>query len=65
MLENLHGRCARLWNSALGEIIPLPTIISQLKEIHSSLEKRDSAKTRQLMEDHVRYFIDQIKNQLL
>jgi len=40
MLQNLHGRCARLWNSALGEIIPLPTIISQLKEIHSSLEKR-------------------------
>jgi DNA-binding GntR family transcriptional regulator len=65
MLENLHGRCARLWNSALGEIIPLATIINQLKEIHSSLEKRDSAKTRQLMEDHVRYFIDQIKNQLL
>jgi len=65
MLENLHGRCARLWNSALGEIIPLATIINQLKEIYSSLEKRDSAKARQLMEDHVRYFIDQIKNQLL
>jgi len=65
MLENLHGRCARLWNSALGEIIPLATIINQLKEIYSSLEKRDSAKAGQLMEDHVRYFIDQIKNQLL
>lgn len=65
MLQNLHGRCARLWNSALGEIIPLPTIISQLKEIHSSLEKRDSARTCRLMEDHVRYFIDRIKNQLL
>jgi len=65
MLQNLHGRCARLWNSALGEIIPLPTIISQLKEIHSSLEKRDSARACRLMEDHVRYFIDRIKNQLL
>ncbi len=65
MLENLHGRCARLWNSALGEIIPLATIINQLKEIHSSLEKRDAEKSRRLMEDHVRYFIDQIKNQLL
>jgi GntR family transcriptional regulator, rspAB operon transcriptional repressor len=65
VLENLHGRCARLWNSALGEIIPLPAIINQLKEIHSSLEKRDSAKTRQLMEDHVRHFIDQIKSRLL
>jgi DNA-binding GntR family transcriptional regulator len=65
MLVNIHGRCARLWNSALGEIIPLTTIINQLKEIHSSLEKRDSTKTRDLMEDHVRYFIDQIKSQLL
>ena len=65
MLENLHGRCARLWNSALGEIIPLATIISQLKEIYSSLEKRDSVRTSQLMEEHVRYFIDQIKKQLL
>jgi DNA-binding GntR family transcriptional regulator len=65
MLVNLHGRCARLWNSALSEIIPLATIINQLREIHSSLEKRDSGKSCQLMEDHVRYFIDQIKNQLL
>jgi len=65
MLENLHGRCARLWNSALGEIIPIATIINQLKEIYSSLGKRDSDKTRELMEDHVRYFIDQIKKQLL
>ncbi len=65
MLENLHARCARLWNSALGEIIPLATIVSQLKEIYSSLEKRDSANAGQLMENHVRYFIDQIKNQLL
>jgi DNA-binding GntR family transcriptional regulator len=65
MLENLHSRCARLWNSALSEVIPIATIITQLKEIYSSLGKRDSQQTRQLMEDHVRYFIDQIKNQLL
>jgi DNA-binding GntR family transcriptional regulator len=65
MLENLHGRCARLWNSALGKIIPLATIIDQLKEIYSSLEKNDSDKARQLMENHVRYFIERIKNQLL
>ncbi len=65
MLESLHARCARLWNSALGKIIPLATIVSQLKEIYSSLEKRDSVNARQLMEDHVRYFIDQIKSQLL
>lgn len=65
MLQNLHGRCARLWISALGEIIPLDMIINQLKEIYSSLEKRDSEKTRKLMEDHVRCFIDRIKSQLL
>ena len=65
MLENLHSRCARLWNSALSEVIPIATIINQLKEIYSCLERRDSQKARQLMEDHVRYFIDQIKNQLL
>jgi len=65
MLENLHSRCARLWNSALSEVIPIATILTQLKEIYSSLEKRDSHKARQLMEEHVRYFIDQIKSQLL
>jgi GntR family transcriptional regulator, rspAB operon transcriptional repressor len=65
MLENLHGRCARLWNSALSNIIPLATIIDQLKGIYYSLEKNDSDKARQLMEDHVRYFIERIKNQLL
>jgi DNA-binding GntR family transcriptional regulator len=64
MLENLHGRCARLWNSALSNI-PLATIIDQLKAIYSSLEKKDSDRARQLMEDHVRYFIERIKNQLL
>lgn len=65
MLQNLHGRCARLWNSSLAEIIPLDTVINQLKEIYSSLEIRDPLKARLLMEDHVRYFIDHIKNQLL
>ena len=65
MLENLHSRCARLWNSALSNVIPIAMIISQLKEIYSSLEERDSAKARQLMENHVLYFIDRIKSQLL
>jgi GntR family transcriptional regulator, rspAB operon transcriptional repressor len=65
MLENLHSRCARLWNSALSNVIPIAMIITQLKEIYSSLEERDSQRARQLMEDHVLYFIDQIKSQLL
>jgi DNA-binding GntR family transcriptional regulator len=65
MLENLHSRCARLWNSALSNVIPFAMILTQLKEIYSALEKRDSQKARQLMEEHVLYFIDQIKSQLL
>jgi GntR family transcriptional regulator, rspAB operon transcriptional repressor len=65
MLENLHSRCARLWNSALSNVIPIAMILTQLKEIYSALEKRDSQKARQLMEEHVLYFIDQIKSQLL
>ena len=64
-MKTFTGRCARLWNSALSKMIPLATIIDQLKEIYSSLEKNDSDKARQLMEDHVRYFIERIKIQLL
>jgi DNA-binding GntR family transcriptional regulator len=65
ILENLHGRCARLWNSALSSLIPIATIISQLKEIYSSLERREAENAAKLMEAHVRYFIDRIKSQLL
>jgi DNA-binding GntR family transcriptional regulator len=65
MLENLHSRCARLWNSALTSLIPMPVIISQLSDVQTALEKRDAEKARQLMEEHVRYFIDHIKSQLL
>ena len=65
ILENLHGRCARLWNSALSVMIPMKTILDQLKNIYVALEKRDAEKVKQMMEDHVRYFINQIKNQLL
>ncbi len=65
MLENLHSRCARLWNSALSEVIPGPVIIHQLKEIYSALKKREAQRSSKLMEDHVCYFINHIKNQLL
>lgn len=65
ILQNLHSRCARLWNSALSGLIPLPHVIDQLKEIFSALERRDPERSSQLMEQHVRYFIDHIKSQLL
>jgi len=65
ILENIHCRCARLWNSALSESVPIPEIIRQLKEIYLSLKSRNCEKARCLLEDHVRYFIDLIKNRLL
>ena len=65
ILENLQSRCARLWNSSLSESVPIQEIVSQLKEIYLSLEKRDCEKAKLLLEQHVRYFIDLIKNQLL
>jgi len=65
MLQNLHARCARLWNSSLLALIPGSTIVGQLKEVGEALEGRRSERAGELMESHVRYFIDQIKHQLL
>jgi len=65
MLENIHCRCARLWNSALSQRVPIPEIMRQLNGIYLSLKNRDGEKAKHLLEDHVRYFIDLIKNQLL
>ena len=65
ILENLHSRCARLWGSSLSSVIPIPEIIRQLKDIYSALEKREPGTAGRLMEQHVRYFIDHIKSQLL
>jgi DNA-binding GntR family transcriptional regulator len=65
ILENIHCRCARLWNSTLSENVLIPDVISQLREISLSLGMRDSEKTARLLEEHVRYFIDVIKRQLL
>ncbi len=65
MLQNLHARCARLWNSSLSALIPGTAVVGQLKEVCEALEERRSEKAGELMESHVRYFIDQIKHQLL
>jgi len=65
ILINLQSRCARLWNASLSESIPIPEVIGQLREIYQALKRRDSEKTARLLENHVRHFIDQIKNQLL
>jgi DNA-binding GntR family transcriptional regulator len=65
ILENIHCRCERLWTSALSESIPSPEIIGELKEIYLTLKKRNAEKASLLLENHVRHFIDLIKNQLL
>jgi DNA-binding GntR family transcriptional regulator len=65
ILGNLHSRCARLWNSTLNQIIPVSEIIDQLKKIYFALEERETEKARNLLENHVQYFIDKIKSQLL
>lgn len=64
-LENLHGRCSRLWSSSLSEVIPIPEVMDQLREVHAALRKRDADRAAQVMEYHVQYFIDKIKLQLL
>lgn len=65
VLENLHGRCARLWNSALSERIPMVDVLGQLEAIHQSLESRDAEKAEFLLREHVRYFIEKVKVNLL
>jgi DNA-binding GntR family transcriptional regulator len=64
-LDNLHYRCARLWGLSLSEVIPDEDIIDQMRRVYLALEERNSKAARQLMEDHVQYFIDKIKTLLL
>ncbi len=64
-LENLHFRCARLWSLSVSKAIPGEDMISQMKGVYQALEKGDSRAARRCMEDHVRYFVDKIKMQLL
>ncbi len=65
MLGNLHSICARLWTTSLTERIPITMVVSQLWQIHGALKSRDAVKTGKLIEEHVQYFIDSIKSQLL
>lgn len=65
VLENIHSRCARLWNSALSERIPMADVVGQLEAIHHALASRDSEKAETLLREHVRYFIEKVKVNLL
>ncbi|MGD8883638.1 MAG: GntR family transcriptional regulator [Desulfobacterales bacterium] len=64
-LDNLHYRCARLWNSSLNDVVPNAEIIDQLRSVYNALERKDPESARKHMERHVQYFIDEIKKRLL
>ena len=64
-LDNLHYRCARLWNSSLNDVVPNEEIIDQLQSVYNALRQKDPENTRKHMERHVQYFIDEIKKRLL
>jgi DNA-binding GntR family transcriptional regulator len=64
-LENLHSRCARLWNSSLSTVAILADIIDQLQSIYLALKERQAEVACRLGEEHVQYFINKLKAQLL
>lgn len=63
--ENIHSRCARLWNASLSEIVPDQEVINQLKAIHRAVKRRDKKLAGELMAKHVMYFIDKIRETIL
>lgn len=65
MLDNLHYRCARLWSSALSDVVPDEEILDQMRKVYVALQKGDSKAARSHMEEHVQYFIERIKKVLL
>jgi len=65
MLDNLHYRCARLWSSALSEVVPDEEIIEQMRDVYVALQERNSSAARSHMAEHVQYFIERIKRVLL
>lgn len=65
VLDNLHYRCARLWSSALSEVVPDEEIIDQMRKVYVALKEGNSKAARIHMEEHVEYFIERIKKVLL
>lgn len=64
-LENLHSRCARLWASNLSVVIPPEEVVAQLRKIYNALKQGDEEMAAKVLEDHVNFFIDRLKEQLL
>lgn len=64
-LENLHSRCARLWASNLSVVIPPREVVAQLRKIYDALREGDEEMAAKVLEDHVNFFIDRLKEKLL
>jgi len=64
-LENLHSRCARLWASNLSVVIPPEEVVAQLRKIYNALKQGDEEMAAKVLEDHVNFFIDRLKEKLL
>jgi DNA-binding GntR family transcriptional regulator len=64
-LENLHSRCARLWNSSLDTVASLTDIVDQLQAIFRALKERQTEAACRLSEEHVQCFISKLKAKLL
>ena len=64
-LVNLHYRCARLWSSALSQVVPNEEILDQMKNIYQALAGGDAKSAGLHMEQHIHYFIEKIKMRLL
>lgn len=64
-LDNLQYRCARVLNSVLVETFIPEEVVKQLTDIVAAIKERDPDKAATLTEDHVRYFVDHLKDKLL
>ena len=64
-LGNLHSRCARLWGSTLTFVISKAEIVEQLTTVYKAIAARDETRAAAVMEAHVQYFIDKLKDRLL
>jgi DNA-binding GntR family transcriptional regulator len=49
----------------VSDLVARDEIIGQLQAVYAALEARDAEKTGRLMENHVQYFVEKIKGQLL
>jgi DNA-binding GntR family transcriptional regulator len=65
ILENLRSRVARLWNSTLDESISKAEVIRQMRQIYQSLKSRNPERASDLLKNHVKYFVDKTRMQIL